>query len=214
MEEVRILAFLGVVVVVAAAVPFVAVQVRRRGSGQVERALESVRTQGFAVEAGASQAGFSVVRIWGLLPHPVAFDLRVARRSRFSRMAGSASAGMLDPLFEAAFRIQSAEPDRARLILEPELQRQLLERRRIELRLGSFESLLPREYGNLAGAAEDRRLRRLWMMRVPGRVEKLADAESLGALGAQLAVAVAKHALPPGKPDRASYETGPGEGWI
>jgi hypothetical protein len=214
MAETRIVAFLAVIVAVAAVIPWVASQARRRGSERVAHAFETLTALGFVAESTTTPRGRRVVRVWGRLSHPVAFDLRVTGRSRWSRSVGAHSTGMLDPVFEAAFRITTREPERARVILDPEIQRRLLAARGVELRLGSFESLLPREYAVAAGVSDGRRLRRLWMLQVPGTLPKCRDASALGELGLRVAAAVEKHALPPGTPDRAPYETGPAESWI
>lgn len=211
--EARVLVFLAVVAGLAAMIPWAAAQARRRGGEQVRRSLESVAARGWAAESATNQDGRRVVRVWGALAHPVSLELRVVRRSRIRAAFAGGSGGMLDPGFERAFRILTPEPERARLILQPEIQRRLLACGRVELRLGSLESLLPREYGADRTPGE-RRLRALWMLRVPGRPGGRSDAAELGALGLELAASVAKHCLPPGGPELEAFRTPASEGWL
>ena len=214
MADYRIAAFLLVIGAAAALVPWAAARARRRGGEQVAQAFDTLTEKGWVVEQGVTPHGRAVVRAWGLLAHPVALDLRVIPRSRFFGGLTRGSSGMLDPVFESSFRIASSEADRARLILEPEIQQRLLRLPRAELGLGSFDSMLPREYSSGEGAAQDRRLRRLWMIRLPGKLAKLAAPEELAEIGRLLTLCVEKHCLPPGSPDRSQFETAASEGWI
>lgn len=212
--EPRIWVFLALMGAVAVTIPWAAAQARRRGGEQVRRSLETLAARGWVAESATTRNGRRLVRVWGRLPHAVSLDLRVARRARFWGAIARGSGGMLDPLFEDAFRIVTREPERARLVLEPEIQRRLLACGRVELRLGSFDSLLPREYSPGRDASRERRLRALWMLRVPGRLERLADASELGELGRLLAAAVARHCLPPCGPETAAFQTGDSESWL
>ena len=218
--DLRILLFLALVFVAAGLVPWVAARLRKQGRHQVSRARERLAANGWVIEETTSQQGRKQLRVWGQLSHPVSLDLRVRRRSRLWGGLSAGSTGMLDPAFERAFTVASGEPDRARLILEPGLQQQLLRWPRAELRLGSYESLLPRDYcsgDDPARLGQVRRLRALWMIRLPGTLAKLSgpeEIEALGVLGRGLAEAVAKHCLPPAGPDARGFETGSSEAWL
>jgi hypothetical protein len=210
--------FLALMAGVAVVVPLVASRARKRGGEQVKQALASVAATGSAVEQSTNEHGRPVVRVWGTLDHPVSLELRIARRGLWHRL-GSNSTGMLDPRFEQAFMIVTSEPERARLILDPDLQQRLLAAEKIELRVGSFDSLLPPEYWAPDETKPERRLRRLWMIRVPGKLEKIASSrasqDELVALGRLVARGLTKHCLPPLTPDVSEFETGSSEGqWL
>jgi hypothetical protein len=215
MPELKYVIFLVLMAGVAAVVPLVAQRASKRGGEQVQQALESVAATGAAVEQATSQRGRQVVRVWGTLAHPVSLELRIARRSLWRRFGSGYSTGMLDPRFERAFRIVTNEPERARLILDPDLQQRLLASLKIELRVGSFDSLLPPDYWPRDETKPERRLRRLWMIRVPGKLEKVGSPETLVEIGRLLARGLAKHCLPPLTPDVSEFETRSSEGeWL
>jgi hypothetical protein len=215
--DVRIAVFVALMVLAAGLVPWLSARMRKQGRGEVLRAISRLETQGWVAQDSLDAQGRKRVRVWGRLAHPVALDLRVTRRSRLWPGRASASGGMLDPVFESAFKIVSGEPERARMILEPALQQGLLRWPRAELRLGSYESLLPREYCAGEQAASSRRLRTLWMIRVPGTLAKLSgpdETRALAELGCLLADAASRHCLPPGSPEAGDFQTKDNEAWL
>jgi hypothetical protein len=216
MVETKMWIFLGLMAVAAAAIPFVARRLKRQGAVQTDRAFESLDSLGHVIEEALSQQGSRHLRIWGVLDHPVATDLRIAFRSGPLARVGGRSGGLLDPLFDRSFRVVTKEPERARLIVDPEIQHRLARLGKLEFRLGSFHSLLPPEYGLRESDRSTRRLRRLWMIRVPKlRAKKPLPAAELAEVGQLLAQRVAAHCRQPGSPDLSDFETGRAEGqWL
>jgi hypothetical protein len=217
MLETKLVLFLAVMAAIGVVIPFFALRARREAGDQVQQARERLATDGYVVEQCQNQNGRKVVRIWGELDHPVALKLRIGHRRVFLRFAnklGVGSVGMLDPRFEEAFRIHTSEPERARLIVDPEIQHKLLTLAKLDFRLGSMDSLLTPEYW-VGDAKTDRKVRRLWMLRVPGKLTEGTRVDALVEAAKLLAGSVTKHCLPPGTPDLAEFQTTASEGqWI
>ena len=216
MVETKIWLFLGVMTAAAVAIPFVVRQIRRRSEEQVVLALSTLEGEGWVVEDAVGQNGRPHVRIWGVLEHPVALQLQVKRRGRLTGAVGASQViGVLDPGFDRTWRVVCSEPERAGLVFDPDVQNGFTRLPKLELRLGSAESLLPPDYWRTTGLAHDRRLRRLWMVRIPGKHAKLASRipEIVDAARA-LAHGVTKHCPPPGTPDRSAFETKKTEAWL
>jgi len=207
MVETRILVFLALMAGVAAAIPFAVRRLRRRSEEQVLEAIAALESAGHVVEGAVSLQGRPFVRIWGLLEHPVALELHVRRRGLLGRLLPRGGVGPIDAGFERVYRVVTSEPDRARLILDPDAQQRLTRLAGSEFRLGSAETLLPPDYWSALGPDADRRLRRLWMIHVPGKRDARRDLHEHAAIGAALARSVSKHCLPPGTADRSAFET-------
>ncbi len=215
MLETKIWIFLGLMAVVAVVIPVVVLQMRKRGDEQVAKAFVSLAATGVVVEDALDQHGRKIVRIWGALDHPVALDLRIARRGKILGQLGGSPAGALDPLFDRCFRILSREPERALLIVSPEIQLRLAQLGKLEFRIGSFDSLLPPDYRQPEETKAERQLRRLWMIRVPIKRRTTVVREALAEVGRLLAKSTAKHCLPPGTPDLSEFRTARAEGqWL
>ena len=121
---------------------------------------------------------------------------------------------MLEPGFEQSYRVTSSEPERARLILDPDIQQRLVLLPSLEFRLGSIQTLLPPDYWTgepLRGLP--RSLRRLWMIRIPGKLSKIPAVEEVVEAGILLARQVDKNCSPPGTPDLTAFETSEGP-WL
>jgi hypothetical protein len=204
--ESRIWIFLALTAAAAVGIPLGVRRMRRQSQEQVALALASLERLGHVVEQAVSQHGRPFVRVWGFLEHPVAIDLRIRRRGALLGRLAPQSEGLFDAAFAAAYRVKSSEPERVRLILDPDIQQRLTRLRGLEFRLGSLETLLPPDYWRGRGPGPERRLRRLWMLRVPGR-EKDVAREELVRVGRMLARSVAAHCLPPGTPDPADFLT-------
>lgn len=215
MGDANIWVFLGLMGAAGVAIPFVFRRLRRQADERVAQACRSLAETGVVVEEVTNQQGRKIVRIWGRLDHPVSLDLRIARRGKILGQLGPDSPGSLDPLFARSFRISSREPERAVLAVSPEIQHRLAGLGRLELRLGSFDSLLPPDYRQPEQTPADRRLRGLWMIRVPIRKRSRIPRDELADLGRLLAKSIAKHCLPPGTPDLSEFRTGRSEGqWL
>ena len=216
MVETKIWVFLGLMAVVAVAIPFVVRKMKKRNDAQVVRAFQSLDAAGHVVEDAINQRGRPLVRVWGTLEHPVALDLRILRRGRWlGKLGASGSGGMLDPEFEQAYRVTSSEPERARMILDPDIQRHLIRFRKLEFRLGSVETLLPPDYWRGQDPGTERRLRRLWMIQVPGKQGQHGAVSEVVETGSKIARNVAKNCLPPNTPDLAAFMTAKSEApWL
>lgn len=213
MLETKIWVFLGLMTAVALVIPFVVRQMKRRGEQRVVQAFTSLAATGVVVENALDPRGRPIVRIWGALDHPVALDLRIAPRRKL--LGGSSAGGAVDPHFDRCFRILSRQPDLAVLVVSPEIQHRLSQLGKLEFRLGSCDSLLPPEYRQPNETKLGRRLRRLWMMRVPLERRGPVPREELAEAGRLLARSVAKHCLPPGAADLDAFRTGRAEGqWL
>ena len=210
----KIWVFLGLTAVAAGVIPFVVRQMKKRGDEQVAKAFASLGATRVVVEDALNQHGRQIVRIWGDLDHPVALDLRIARRGKILAQLGGSSTGALDPLFDRSFRILSREPERAVLIVSSEIQHRLAQLGKLEFRIGSFDSLLPPDYRPPEQTQAERQLRRLWMIRV--RVKRTpVPREELARVGRLLAKSIVVHCLPPGTPDLSEFRTARAEGqWL
>jgi hypothetical protein len=218
MPEPRLIVFLVLMAGVAATIPFVARRARRTATDRVRRARESLALRGHAVEECTNQNGRRFVRVWGALEHPVALELRIFRRALYAKafLGRDSRSGMVErPEFTRAFRVATNDPNRVRSILGPEVQDRLLALPKLDLRVGSLHSLLTPEYWADEDLAAQRKIRGLWMVRIPGRLsKKTAVAEMLEA-GELVSRAVTKHCMPPQTADRSDFETTSREGqWV
>lgn len=215
MIETKIWVFLGLMAVIGMAIPFGVRHMKKRSDERVARALQALEAVGHVVDQSTSQEGRPFVRVWGTLEHPVALDLRIARRGGLlGKLGGGGSGGMLDPGFEQVYRVACSEPERARLILDPDVQQRLSRLPKLEFRLGSVETLLPPDHWGGVASVEDRRSRCLWMIRLPTRRLDQRVADAALEVGKMLARQVAKNCLPPGTPDRAAFETAKSDVWL
>ncbi len=215
MLETEIWVFLGMMALVAVAIPIVVRQMRKRAVEQVAKAFASLAATGVVVEDALNQHGRQIVRIWGTLDHPVSLDLRISPRGKILGQLGKGSTGALDSLFDGSFRILSREPERALLIVSPEIQLRLAQLGKLEFRIGSFDSLLPPDYRQAEQTKAERQLRRLWMIRVPMKRRTPAAREGLAEVGRLLAKSIAKHCRPPGTTDLREFRTSRAEGqWL